>query len=99
MKAEDGTGGKNSGSQESKKDTRVSSSKLSSLPNIPKRNSRQKLARTREKQRSKALLREAKQLFNLPARMAVPKMAKNGFKSGLSIVVLWICLMSVFCLC
>ena len=68
MKAEDGTGGKNSGSQESKKDTRVSSSKLSSLPNIPKRNSRQKLARTREKQRSKALLREAKQLFNLPAR-------------------------------
>jgi hypothetical protein len=49
MKAEDGTGGKNSGSQESKKAIRVSSGKLSSLPNIPKRNLRQKLARTREK--------------------------------------------------
>ena len=48
MKAEDGTGGKNSASQESEKDTRGSSSKLSSLLTMPKRNSRQKLARTRE---------------------------------------------------
>jgi hypothetical protein len=35
----------------------------------------------------------------LVARMRVPKMAKNGFKSGPSIIVLWISLMSVSCLC
>jgi hypothetical protein len=47
MKTEDGMGGKNSVSQESEKARKVSSNQLSRLPTISKRNSKQKLARTR----------------------------------------------------
>jgi hypothetical protein len=59
-KTEDGTGGKNGASQESKKATMVSSSKLSILPTVSKRNSKQKLAITREKQAVKSTFTRSK---------------------------------------
>lgn len=78
MKTEDGMGGKNSVSQESEKARKVSSNQLSRLPAISKRNSKQKLARTDKSELSKALSREAKQLFNLPARSLLLRTAKGS---------------------
>jgi len=61
-------GGKNSVSQESEKARKVSGNQLSRFPTVLREIQSSNLQEPDKSELSKALSREAKQLFNLPAR-------------------------------